>query len=91
MKAPVDESVVLAALEELASKLGFHLIYAEFEESDLPIRGGRCRLKGKELILMDRSTAPRERIELSKTVLLRQKLEVAEMEDIEGKVEELGG
>lgn len=64
MKAQADESFVLAALEGLASKLGLRLIYADFDESEPPARGGRCRVKGKELILLDRSTGPKERIEL---------------------------
>ncbi len=60
---------MLAALEDLASKLGLRLVYAEFGENELPIRGGRCRLKGEELILLDCSAAPRERIELLTEVL----------------------
>ncbi len=64
MRAQLDEKHVLAALEGLASKLGLRLIYADFEESDLPVRGGRCRLKGKELVLLGRSMPPGERIEV---------------------------
>ncbi len=57
-----DPDLALQALEEACGKLGVEIRYADFTADELRPASGRCRLDGRELILVDRALNPAERL-----------------------------
>ena len=54
---------MLRQLEQLAEKLGVEVRYERLggEEEELSLKSGSCRLKGRELIIVDRTLGPEGR------------------------------
>ena len=50
----MDPKVMLLDLEMLAERIGFTVRYERFGEDEAEVRSGRCRLRGEDIILVDR-------------------------------------
>lgn len=42
-------------LKDLSEKLGISVLEQSFKQAGLPVKSGHCRVKGKEMYIMDRS------------------------------------
>ena len=60
----MEEKRLLQELEEIAEKLSIAVQYDDLLGMDFNVRGGLCKLRGKNVIILDRRTPPRERIDL---------------------------
>ncbi|NIS62875.1 MAG: hypothetical protein GTO13_19905 [Proteobacteria bacterium] len=60
----MEENRLLQELEEIAEKLSISVQYDDLMGMDFRVRGGLCRLRGMNVIIMDRRASPRERIDL---------------------------
>ncbi len=60
----MEENRLLEDLEEIAEKLSIDVQYDDLMEADFKVKGGLCKLRGRHVIIMDRKTPPKERIEL---------------------------
>ncbi len=60
----MEENRLLQELEEIAEKLSISVQYDDLMGMDIRVKGGLCKLRGKNVIIMDRRTLPRERIDL---------------------------
>jgi hypothetical protein len=60
----MEENRLLQELEEIAEKLSISVQYDDLTGMDFRVKGGLCRLRGKNVIIMDRRMPPRERIDL---------------------------
>ncbi len=60
----MEEKRLLQELEEIAEKLSIAVQYDDLLGMDFSVRGGLCKLRGKNVIILDRRTPPRERIDL---------------------------
>jgi hypothetical protein len=65
----MEENRLLQELEEIAEKLSISVQYDDLMGMDFRAKGGLCNLRGKNVIIMDRKTTPRERIDLLVRVL----------------------
>ena len=65
----MEENRLLQELEEIAEKLSICVQYDDLMGMDFRVKGGLCNLRGKYVIIMDRKTPPRERIDLLIRVL----------------------
>ncbi|MBI2880075.1 MAG: hypothetical protein HYY21_00700 [Candidatus Tectomicrobia bacterium] len=62
MTSPFDLELALAALERACRKLGVEVRYADFSAAEIRPASGRCRLLGRDLILVDAALGARERL-----------------------------
>ncbi|UCD70558.1 MAG: hypothetical protein JSW70_06000 [Syntrophobacterales bacterium] len=60
----MEENRLLQELEEIAEKLSIEVLYDDLMGMDFKVKGGLCKLKGRNVIIMDRRMSPRERIDL---------------------------
>ena len=60
----MEEKRLLQELEEIAEKLSIEVQYDNLLGMDFNVQGGLCKLRGKNVIILDRRTPPRERIDL---------------------------
>ena len=60
----MEENRLLQELEEIAEKLSIAVRYDDLMGTDFKVKGGLCRLRGENVIIMDRRTPSRERIDL---------------------------
>ena len=60
----VDDHIALDQLEALAYGLGIEVRYEKIPQDDVTIAGGRYRLKGKNVIVIDSRATTRERIRI---------------------------
>ena len=60
----MEEKRLLQELEEIAEKLSIEVQYDNLLGMDFNVKGGLCKLRGKNVIILDRRTPPRERIDL---------------------------
>ena len=60
----MEEKRLLQELEEIAEKLSIAVQYDDLLGMDFNVTGGLCKLRGKNVIILDRRTPPRERIDL---------------------------
>jgi len=60
----MEENLLLQELEEIVEKLSIAIRYDDLMGTDFKIKGGLCKLRGENVIIMDRRTPPRERIDL---------------------------
>jgi hypothetical protein len=65
----MEENRLLQELEEIAEKLSISVQYDDLMGMDFRTKGGLYNLRGKNVIIMDRKTTPRERIDLLVRVL----------------------
>jgi hypothetical protein len=60
----VDDHIALDQLEAIAYGLGVEVRYEKIPQDDVTISGGLYRLKGKNVVVIDSRTAPKERIRI---------------------------
>jgi hypothetical protein len=60
----MDENRLLRDLEAIAETLSITVRYDDLAGGEFKVKGGLCKLKGKNVIIMDRRMSPRERIDL---------------------------
>ena len=60
----MDDHIALDQLEALAYGLGIEVRYEKIPQDDVTIAGGRYRLKGKNVIVIDSRATTRERIRI---------------------------
>jgi len=60
----MEEKRLLQELEEIAEKLSIAVQYDDLLGMDFNVQGGLCKLRGKNVIILDRRTPPRKRIDL---------------------------
>jgi hypothetical protein len=60
----MEENRLLQELEEIAEKLSIAVRYDDLTEMDFKVKGGLCKLRGRNVIIMDRRAPLRERIDL---------------------------
>ena len=57
----IDERILLCRLEELADKLSIPVRYEPIEDEETFSSGGLCRIKGKEVIIINSRATPKEK------------------------------
>ena len=60
----MEETRLLQELEEIAERLSIAVRYDDFMGMDFKVKGGLCKLRGRNLIIMDRRAPIGERIDL---------------------------
>ncbi len=70
----MDSRMVLEDLEQLAQALGLEIRYESLGDDEYAARSGRCRLRGREVILVDRRLGIEARIKVLKSELERMDL-----------------
>jgi hypothetical protein len=60
----MEENQLLQELESIAEKLSISVRYDDLMGADFKVKGGLCKLKGENVIIMDKKMPPRERIDL---------------------------
>jgi hypothetical protein len=60
----VDEHIALDQLEALAYGLGIEIRYEKIPQDDVTIAGGRYRLKGKNVVVIDSRATTKDRIRI---------------------------
>jgi hypothetical protein len=50
-------------LVELADKLGISVLEQSFKQAGLPVKSEHCRVKGKDMFIMDRTLSPNKKSE----------------------------
>lgn len=58
----MKNSTILAALEQTARQLGFEVRYERLNDEEFLIGSGRCRLKGCDMILIEKGLGQEDRI-----------------------------
>ncbi len=58
----MDDHIALDQLEALAWSLGVEVRYERIPQDDVAVSGGLCRLKGKNVIVIDARASAKERI-----------------------------
>lgn len=58
----MDDHIALDQLEALACSLGIEVRHERIPQDDVAIAGGLCRLKGKNVIVLDARAAARDRV-----------------------------
>lgn len=58
----MDDHIALDQLEALACVLGIEVRYETIPQDDVTISGGLCRLKGKNVIVVDSRAKAKDRI-----------------------------
>jgi hypothetical protein len=60
----VDDHIALDQLEALAYGLGIEIRYEKIPQDDVTIAGGRYRLKGKNVVVIDSRATTKDRIRI---------------------------
>lgn len=72
----MDETRLLTLLEETAYRVGLTVRYERLEGADVPIQDGFCRVKGEEIVFVDKRHPAHEKIRI-----LAQAISAADVED----------
>lgn len=67
----MEETRLLQELEEIAERLSIVVRYDDLMGMDFNVKGGLCKLRGRNLVIMDRRAPIGERIDLLVRVLRR--------------------
>ena len=70
----MDLRLILSGLEDLAERMGLRVRYERLEDDEVEVRSGRYRLRGEDILLMDRRLEPAARIKVLRTELLGMNL-----------------
>lgn len=70
-----SDSLLLQHLEGLAARLGIEVRYENLADDEVTIHSGGCKLKDRNLILIDRQQPPAERARILARELSRYDLE----------------
>ena len=60
----MDQRLIQTGLEEVAERLGMTIRYERLGDDDFEVKSGRCRLKGRNMLLIERRLDLKERIEV---------------------------
>lgn len=60
----VDDHIALDQLEVLADGLGIEIRYEKIPQDDVTIAGGRYRLKGKNVVVIDSRATTKDRVRI---------------------------
>jgi hypothetical protein len=60
----VDDHIALDQLEALAYGLGIEIRYEKIPQDDVTIAGGRYRLKGKNVVVIDSRATTKDRVRI---------------------------
>ena len=60
----MEENRLLQELEEIAEKLSIAVRYDDLMGMDFKVKGGLCKVNGKNIIILDRRMPLKERIDL---------------------------
>jgi len=60
----VDDHIALDQLEALADGLGIEIRYEKIPQDDVTIAGGRYRLKGKNVVVIDSRATTKDRVRI---------------------------
>ena len=60
----MNQEKLLLELEEMALKMGVAVRYERLVYEDLDVASGRCRIRGQEVILIDRKMDTPKRVQL---------------------------
>lgn len=60
----MEENQLIQELEAIAETLSISVRYEDLMEADFKVKGGLCKLKGENVIIMDKKIPLRERIDL---------------------------
>lgn len=60
----MDDHIALDQLEALAYGLGIEIRYEKIPQDDVTIAGGRYRLKGKNVVVIDSRATTKDRIRI---------------------------
>ena len=71
----MDPDLVYEHLENLAEQLGISIVYDDLGDSEVGAASGLCKVKGRNLLIMDRSTDLTERIKVLSGCLGRMELD----------------
>lgn len=63
-RVAVNDSQTLKLLEELAERLGIEVRYEQLGIEGVPLTGGYCRVKGKEMVIIRKKAPLAEKIHL---------------------------
>ena len=70
----MNPKLILLGLEQTAEQLGLKVRYERLGDDEFDVRSGRCRIKGEEILLIDRRLDQAARMEILKTELGRMDL-----------------
>lgn len=65
----------LEDLHEAARKLGIDVEYTRLDDSEYPVASGHCKVRGRDLILLDKTLAPVQHMEIILNVLKKFNLD----------------
>jgi hypothetical protein len=60
----MDVEAQLEDLKDLAKKLCIQIDTSDLHDNEFSLRSGYCKLRGKDLIILDKNLSPAERIEI---------------------------
>jgi len=70
----MEKRVILKGLEDLAERLGVKVSYERLENDDIEVRSGRYRLRGQNVLLVDRRLDMAGRIDVLRRELRQMNL-----------------
>lgn len=70
----MDETAILSQLEELAQRLGLTVRYEAFKGDGLPHIGGFCRIRGQDVVIINKRATGMEKIHIIIDALKRYDL-----------------
>ena len=71
----MDKETQLEDLKSTAAKLSIDIEFSNLSDNEISIQSGYCRVKGRDIIIMDRHLSQEEQIELLLKTLRRFDLE----------------
>jgi len=60
----MDDDFILGYLEELAQRIGLKIRCEPIPEEEILVTGGLCRIRGEPVVLINRKTTRKERIDV---------------------------
>ncbi len=60
----MDQKLILAGLEEVAERLGLTVRYERLGDDEFDVKSGRCRLKGRNILMIERRLDLKGRIDV---------------------------
>ncbi len=58
-----DPELLLQALEDVCKRMGVEVRYEDFSRDEIRPASGRCRLMGRDVVLVDRALGPQGRLQ----------------------------
>ena len=71
----MKQEIVLHHLEELAERLSVEISYEDLKKEGISFKGGSCKIKGKERIIISRNLTAAEKVDILAIELSRYDIE----------------